>query len=120
MKTSLAVVTVVGACALLAGRGYAQDPVKIAPTMNKVILNNDRVRVIDSVMKAGDQMPMHQHPDNVIYVVKGGKLRFVDMKGTPTDREMKDGECTFRPGETHAVQNTGSTEVHVITIELKK
>lgn len=120
MKIFFAIISVVCACAFVAGSGYAQDPVKVAPTMNKVILDNEKVRVIDSVLKAEQQMPMHQHPDNVVYVVKGGKLRFVDMKGTPTDREFKDGECMFRPTETHAVQNAGSTDVHVITIELKK
>ena len=120
MKTSIAVVAVVGACALLAGRGYGQDPVKVAPAMNKVILNNEKVRVLDSVLKANEQMPMHQHPDNVVYVVKGGKVRFVDMQGTPTEKEYKDGECIFRPAETHAVQNGGSTDLHVVTIELKK
>jgi quercetin dioxygenase-like cupin family protein len=120
MKTSIAVATLVGACAIFAGRAVAQDPVKVAPKLHKAILDNERVRVLDTVVKPGEQIPMHQHPDNVIYVVKGGKVRFVDLKGTPTDRELKDGECLFRSAETHAVQNTGTDEIHVLTIELKK
>jgi quercetin dioxygenase-like cupin family protein len=120
MKTFTAVAILVGACSLLAGKADAQDPVKIAPTMHKAILDNERVRVLDTTLKAGDQIPMHQHPDNVIYVVKGGKVRFVDLKGVPTDREMKDNECVFRPAESHAVQNTGTTEIKVLTIELKE
>jgi quercetin dioxygenase-like cupin family protein len=120
MKTSIAMAAVVGACAIFAGRVVAQDPVKVAPAMHKAILDNERVRVLDTTLKAGEQIPMHQHPDNVIYVVKGGKVRFVDIKGTPTDRELKDNECVFRSAESHAVQNTDTHEIHVLTIELKK
>ncbi|MFL6595960.1 MAG: cupin domain-containing protein [Chthoniobacterales bacterium] len=120
MKTSIAAAAVMGACVILAGRVTAQDPVKVAPKLHKAILDNERVRVLDTVVKPGEQIPMHQHPDNVIYVVKGGKVRFVDLKGTPTDRELKDGECLFRSAESHAVQNTGTSEIHVLTIELKK
>ena len=120
MKNITVVAIALGACALLAGRTFAQDPVKVAPALHKVVLDNERVRVLDTMLKANDQIPMHSHPENVIYVVKGGKVRFVDLKGTPTDRELKDGECVMRPAETHAVQNTGSGELRVITIELKK
>jgi len=120
MKTSIAISAVLGAGLLLGATASAQDPVKVAAAMNKVLLENDRVRVLDSVLKANDQMPMHQHPDNILYVVKGGKTRFVDLSGTPTDRELKDNQCAMRPAETHAVQNTGTTDIHVLTIELKK
>ena len=120
MKTPIALAILLGACDLVSSQAHAQDPVKIAPTMHKAILDNDRVRVLDTTLKAGEQIPMHQHPDNVIYVVKGGKVRFVDLKGTPTDRELKDNECVFRQAESHAVQNTGTTEIKVLTIELKK
>jgi len=120
MKISLAITLSLGACLILTGSATAQDPVKVAPAMHKAILDNERVRVLDTRLKPNEQIPMHQHPDNVIYVVKGGKVRFIDLKGTPTDRELKDNDCVFRPAESHAVQNTGSTDIHVLTIELKK
>ena len=120
MKTDLLSAIALSACAILASRVLAQDPVKVAPAMHKALLDNDKVRVLDTTIKPGEQIPMHSHPDNVIYVVKGGKVRFVDLKGTPTDREMKDNECVFRPAESHAVQNTGSSDIKVLTIELKK
>ena len=111
---------VLSACAILAGRMFAQDPVKVAPTAHKVLLNNDRVRVLDTTVKANSEIPMHAHPDNIVYVLKGGKVSFVDAKGKSTDRELKDGECIMRPAETHAVKNTSGTDLHVITVELKK
>jgi predicted metal-dependent enzyme (double-stranded beta helix superfamily) len=120
MKTSIAVAVLLGACAIFAGRAVAQDPVKVAPGMNKVVLDNEKVRVLDVTLKAGEQMPMHQHPDNIVYVIKGGKTKAVSMQGVPSEREFKDGECTFRTAETHAIQNTDTHDIHVINVELKK
>ena len=119
MKTSNAA-ALLAACAFVASHANAQDPIKVAPKMHKVALDNERVRVLEVTLKPGEQMPMHQHPDNVLYVIKGGKIRAVDMAGTPTDTEFKDGQCVFRKAETHALQNTGTDEIHVINVELKK
>ena len=109
-----------GACFFVTGRANAQDPVKVAPKMNKVLMDNPRVRVLEVTLKPGDKMPMHSHPDNVLYVLGGGMTRSTDSKGKSTDHTYKGGECLFRKGETHAVENTGKTTTHVLNIELKK
>lgn len=62
-------VLVVGACVVKSG--FAQDPVKLKPDTYKVILNNDKVRVLDIRLKAGDKSPMHSHPDLVLYALRG-------------------------------------------------
>lgn len=120
MKLLAVVITLMGTCCFVTGRANAQDPVKVAPKMNKVLVNNDRVRVLDVVMKPGEKMPMHSHPDNVLYVVTGGTSRSTDPKGETKDRTSKDGEWVFRKGETHEVKNTGKKAIHVVQIELKK
>jgi quercetin dioxygenase-like cupin family protein len=120
MKTLAVVITLMGACFLMTGRANAQDPVKVAPGMNKVVVNNAQVRVLDVMLKPGEKMPMHSHPDNVLYVISGGTNRSTDAKGKSTDRTFKDGECVFRKGETHMVENVGKKTVHVLNIELKK
>jgi len=120
MKILTAMITLSAACFLLGGTATAQDPVKVAPEMNKVLLNNDRVRVLDVVVKPGEKMPMHSHPDNVLYVITGGSSKSTDAEGKVTALTTKAGECVFRKGETHAVENTGETEVHVLNIELKR
>ena len=99
---------------------FAQDPVKLKPDTYKVILNNDKVRVLDIRLKAGDKSPMHSHPDLVIYAIKGGKAKFTDEKGKATDATMKSGECQFRKAEKHSVENTGKSDIHVLNIELKR
>jgi hypothetical protein len=43
------------------------DPVKVAPKMYKVLLENHRVRVLEARVKPGVTAPMHSHPGSVVY-----------------------------------------------------
>jgi hypothetical protein len=45
----------------------AQDMVKVAPKNCKVLLDNDRVRVIRVVSKPGEKMEMHSHPAHIAW-----------------------------------------------------
>ena len=54
----------------------AEDAIKIAPHAYKVVLDNDRVRVLESRMKPGDKTEMHGHPAVVACAVIGGKFKF--------------------------------------------
>ena len=56
------------ACVATIGMGVsrAQDPVKVAPGIYKVILENDHVRVLEVTLKPGEKVPMHSHPASVV------------------------------------------------------
>jgi hypothetical protein len=43
--------------------------------VSKSIMENDRVRVLQVLFKPNDKTVMHSHPDHVVYVLKGGKLK---------------------------------------------
>lgn len=105
--------------AFCASSAMAQDPVKIAPNMYKVRLNNARVRVLEVTGKAGQKAPLHKHPGYVVYDITDGKVRFTDAKGAATEADMKAGEAMWCDAETHAGEVTGSTEVHILLVELK-
>lgn len=111
----LAVVVVLFA----AGTVLAQDAVKVAPNNNKVLLENDQVRVIDFHSKPGVKIPMHSHPDMVVYSISGGKTKFTSPDGKVTEREGKPGQATWRDAETHASEYIGTGEAHAVLIELK-
>lgn len=97
----------------------AQDPAKQSPDKYKAIFNNDKVRVLDVRLKPGDKSPMHSHPNYLVYSFNNSAVKFTSKDGKSTDVKIKAGECTWRNAETHAVENTGKTEVHVLNIELK-
>jgi len=105
------------ACAPLAA--LAQDPLPIYPDNYKVLLENDRVRVLDFKLRKGAKEDFHSHPAHVAYVITGFKIRFTLPGGETRIRETKDGDVLFSEAITHASENIGDSDAHGILIELK-
>jgi quercetin dioxygenase-like cupin family protein len=98
----------------------AQDMVKVAPKNCKVLLDNDRVRVIRVVTKPGEKIEMHSHPANITYALTSGKVKFTLSDGKTEEREMKAGQAIWSEAASHSADNIGTTEARVVVIELKK
>jgi len=117
---SIMVVTVAAVMLVVVTKtSMAQDAVKVAPESYKVLLENDRVRVLEYRIKPGKKAAMHSHPDNLVYFLTPEKYKFTFPDGKTIDREAKAGEVLFLEAETHAYENVGSTEAHGLLIELK-
>jgi len=97
----------------------ANDAMKIDPSHFKVLLDNERVRVLEFTAAAGDKSPMHAHPDYITYNLSASKTTFTYPKGKPVEAVSAAGEVRWHKAETHAGQNTGTTELHVLIVELK-
>lgn len=100
-------------------RAAAQDAAAVSPNIVKVKLDNDRVRVLEAISNPGDREDWHSHPATVVYVVSGGKLRISTRDGKSSDVEFKTGDVLYRPPVTHSGVNIGTTQLHVIIVELK-
>jgi hypothetical protein len=101
-----------------AGTALAQDPVKVAPNNFKVLLDNDRVRVLEFRSK-GEKIPMHSHPDCLIYNFVTGKTKYTSPDGKTTERDSKAGDVAWRDAETHASQYLGTGDAHALLVEFK-
>ena len=99
--------------------GFPQDPLPLYPENYKVLLENDRVRVLDFVLRKGAKENAHAHPTHVVYVITGFKVRFTLANGETALRETKDGQVLFSEPVTHASENIGDTDAHGILVELK-
>lgn len=97
----------------------AQDVVKVAPGMHKVLLENDHVRVYEFKAKVGDKIGMHSHPAHIVYVKSGGKVKFTMADGSTAEREMKTGDAVWVDAVTHSVEVLGPGDVTAIITELK-
>ena len=98
----------------------AQDPVKIAPGMYKVLFENDDARVIEVTGKPGDKSARHAHPDHVVYAVNAGKVKFTLADGKTKEVSMKAGEVLWSPAETHESELVEGKDFKVVVVELKK
>ena len=97
----------------------AEDAVHVAPHVYKVRFENERVRVLEVRLKAGESSAMHSHPAYVIYGLSDGKVKFNSPSGESADVEVKAGDVMWREPEDHAVDNLGSTDVEALLFELK-
>jgi len=95
------------------------DPVKAGPKIYKQVFDDEHVRVLQITFEKGAKIPMHTHPDHVVYVMSPGKLRITPAQGAPQDAELKVGHAVYIPAQAHSAENTGPTKVQAIVFELK-
>jgi beta-alanine degradation protein BauB len=95
------------------------DPMKVANNVYKLIMENERVRVLDVYFKPGDKAIMHHHPDHVIYVLKGGKAK-ITSEGKSDILELKTGQAIFLKEQDHEAENIGNTDLDLLVVELKR
>ena len=104
---------------MAAKTGVAQDLMKVAPTIGKVVFENDKVRLIDVWVKKGEKVAMHSHPDHILYFMSDGKMKTSFPDGTTKETEGKAGNAVWTNAVTHANENIGMTDIHALLIEFK-
>jgi quercetin dioxygenase-like cupin family protein len=117
--TVILVLLVVGFVRGDASVSGVQDPAVVNATTIAKKLENPRVRVLEATLKPGDKEQTHSHPAYVIYVIEGGKFRNHRTDGTVTDGEFKTGDVIYRDPMTHWAENTGTTTIRLVLVELK-
>ncbi|NUO82095.1 hypothetical protein HUU05_18645 [candidate division KSB1 bacterium] len=115
MKTLL----VAFALVLTASTVSAQDVAKVAPDNCKLLLENDRVRVVEIWIKPGEKLRLHSHPPSVTYVLTAGKLKTTLPDGKTVETEAQMGQTLWNDGGSHEQVNVGTTEVRALVVEMK-
>jgi quercetin dioxygenase-like cupin family protein len=120
MKRSWTLLAVVLSPATIAMATWtmAQDRVAAVPE-TKVLLENECVRVQYHDVAVGKTIPMHSHPNYVVYALKPFKARIRLADGSQRISERVAGEAYWNPPITHSVENLGSTDIHNLIVELK-
>lgn len=99
---------------------YAQDPIKVASNVyKKVVLDNEKVRVMQVEFAPGDVAPWHHHPSHVAYVLQGGKLEITDKGKEAKVMDLNEGDAMFLPAVTHMAKNVGTTTIKLVVTEIK-
>ena len=102
----------------LADAPKGDDAVKATPDTSKILLNNERVHLVDIRLKKDAKSPLHVHPGYVAYALNDGKVKFTGTDGKEAVVEVKAGAALWRDAEAHTVENLGD-ELHVLHLELK-
>jgi len=100
-------------------RDPSRDPVITDGDKYKVILENDRVRVLEYRDSPGQRTSPHHHPDYVLCALSTFKRKFVLADGREAVREVRAGEVVWGKADSHVGENVGSTDTYVMLVELK-
>jgi quercetin dioxygenase-like cupin family protein len=83
-----------------------------------VLAEDQKVRVLRYAPHKGDKTPIHSHPEAVVYVLKGGGVKYTMADGSTKISELKTGEALIRPPVTHT--DEALDDVEAILIEIKQ
>ena len=85
----------------------------------KVLLENDKVRVQETLNKPGDKNPMVKRGPRVVYILEGGPTMIHYPDGKTEKSERKKGTATYYPGgDTKSTENVGKTNHRSLVISL--
>jgi len=105
----------------------ALDAMLAAPEHHEVLLENERVRVLDSRIKPGETVPVHTHRwESVLYILGTSDFIRYDTEGKAVF-DSRTAASNVEPGAVvwspsllpHSVANVGEKEIHIISVELK-
>lgn len=100
----------------------AQDAPTVAPRSYRVVLENDRVRVLEYKSRPGFGVcgqGMHSHPDHVTVSLTDAKLKETTFDGKSKFVDIPAGAVFYDPAQVHAAEVIGGLGTRTYIIELK-
>jgi hypothetical protein len=101
------------------------DAMSVAPDHHRVLLENDRVRVLDTHLAPGDTTPVREHAwpallrvlgwSDYVRIDREGKA-LLDSRAAGMHPESG---AILSPLPPHAVRNVGTRALHIIAVEIK-
>jgi quercetin dioxygenase-like cupin family protein len=97
------------------------DVLVAASNAYKLLLENDKVRVMEVMLKPGQKAPMHNHPNShVVYVKMDSRLKLTFPDGKDNTIDLKAGQTLWLDAGPHEAENVGKTDFDNLVIEVKK
>lgn len=130
MRATLCLVTTVVAVSPAAAQIARFDAVAAAPNSHRVLMEDDKVRVLRVEIEPGATEPVHDHRwPSIMYFEQPQPITYVEYKlvdGHPVESRRIDAPA-LKPGQTvrgepeglHAVQNRGAAPFVAVRIEFK-
>ena len=95
------------------------DPVKLDPDHHLVDFENDRVRILRTILEPHLKSPMHEHPHYVVVYLTELHTTMALADGRRVDNPRRPGEVAWRDFMKHQTENIGPKRAVEIQIELK-
>jgi quercetin dioxygenase-like cupin family protein len=102
------------------------DALSAAPDHHAILFENERVRILDTKLPPGERTPVHAHEwPAALYVLSWGDFVrrgadgavLVDSRDRPAP--AAGAGLWIEPLPPHSVENVGSSDLHIIAVEVK-
>jgi len=97
----------------------SRDPVVTDGDKYKVVLENERVRVLEYRDAPGQRTSPHYHPDYLLCALSSFRRKLRLSGGREVVVEVKAGQVVPGKAQSHIGENIGDTDTHVLVVELK-
>jgi quercetin dioxygenase-like cupin family protein len=91
---------------------------ELAPEVFKLKSDTLGLRCFEVTCIAGDSVPMHKFPENVLYVIEPGTVEYTLEDGKKIISEFKKGQAYIRPAGAAISKNIGNTTVKGILFHI--
>jgi hypothetical protein len=103
------------------------DALIAAPDHHRLLMENERVRVLETLIPAGDRTPIHTHCwASVLHIISWSPFIRYDDKGEIILETQKVEALRNPPSilwgaalPPHSLENIGDTELRIVAVELK-
>ena len=105
-----------------ANDALAQDAAKVNPRSYRVLLENDKLRVLEYRSRPGFGVcgqGKHSHPAHLTVAMTDAKVKVITEDGKVIAVEPKAGAVFWSPAETHTTENISGRPMRAYLIEIK-
>lgn len=102
----------------ISGFDPAMDATKVAGYPGTVLVDSLNLKAYEFLANPGDAIPMHAHPDHVLYVLEGGTAEITGSDGKAQVVEFKKGACIISGPQSHSAKNTGTTAIKLLIVHV--
>ena len=96
----------------------AMDATKVPGYPVSIFGDSLNLKAYEFLANPGDIIPMHSHPDHVIYVLEGGKAEITGKDGKANEVDFKKGACIISGPQNHSAKNIGTTPLKLLIVHV--
>lgn len=108
MKILISVIVLLGSIQLAAAQS------------EKVLIDNEWVRVVFAKDRPGNKKAMHSHTDTLVYSLTDHRRRVKRQGEQPVEIDVRAGQAVWFASVTHSEENIGTTAGDRLIIDIKK
>lgn len=107
----------------VADAARAQDAAKVRPDEFRVVLENEKVRVLELVSRPGRSVcgiGRHTHPQHLVIALSDARIRVTLPDGRKIIGAQKLGDVAWSDPEEHTTENIGGSPIRALLVEVKE